>query len=59
MRDQWKRHDAEHTRQFRLKYNKRTDAQLIAKLEEILAQGGSVQGYIRNLILEDIKKGTP
>lgn len=45
--------DAVNTRQIRLKLNRRTDADILAKLDST----GNTQGYIKGLIREDIKKG--
>ena len=46
------RYDAEHTRQIHLKLNLKTDADILKKLNSV----DSKQGYIKNLIREDIKK---
>lgn len=45
------RYDAENTVQIRLKLNKKTDADILQKLEEV----GNKQGYIKALIRADIK----
>ena len=47
------RFDAEHTRQIKLKLNRRTDADILQRLD---AQP-NVQGYIKALIRADIKEG--
>lgn len=44
------RYDARMTKQISLKFNKGTDAEVIAKLESV----GNVQNYIRELIKADI-----
>lgn len=51
-----KKYDETHRGQFRmihLKLNKETDKAIIDKLEE----SGNIQGYIKNLILQDLKGG--
>ena len=45
--------DAANTKQVKIKLNIRTDADILAHLE----QTENVQGYIKHLIREDIKKG--
>ena len=45
--------DAANTKRIQLKLNIRTDADILAHLE----QTENVQGYIKHLIREDIKKG--
>lgn len=45
-----KKYDAANTRQIHLKLNRRTDAEMIAWLE----QKDNVQGYIKDLIRKDI-----
>lgn len=45
------KYDKSHTRQISLKLNKRTDADIFAKLASV----GNVQGYIKSLIRADIK----
>ena len=47
-----KKYDKEHTKQINLKLNLETDADILARLEEV----ASKQGYIKELIREDIKK---
>lgn len=47
------RYDAAHTTQVKLKLNNTTDADVLAKLAQVKASG-SVQGYIKSLIREDI-----
>lgn len=46
------RYNAASSRRYPLKLNVRTDAQLIARLDEV----ASVNGYIRRLIREDIAR---
>ena len=45
--------DAANTRQIKLKLNRRTDADILSKLDSV----ENTQGYIKGLIREDIKKG--
>lgn len=45
------RYDKENTVRVRLKLNKKTDADIIRRLEEV----GNKQGYIKQLIREDAK----
>lgn len=45
------RYDKENTVQFRLKLNKKTDADVIEKLQSV----DNKQGYIKRLIREDTK----
>lgn len=45
------RYDRENTKAVALKLNKKTDADILAKLEEV----GNVQGYIKQLIRADIE----
>ena len=47
------KYDKAHTRQVSLKLNKKTDADIFAKLESV----GNVQGYIKSLIRADMAKG--
>ena len=46
------RYNAKASRYFSLKFNRSTDAELIEKLEQV----GSINGYIRRLIREDIER---
>lgn len=46
------KYDANHTKQIKLKLNLKTDADILAKLEEV----ESKQGYIKSLIRADIKR---
>lgn len=46
------KYDAENTKQIILKLNKKTDADIIAKLET----AGNKQGYIKSLIRDDIER---
>lgn len=45
------KYDSEHTRQYRLKLNINTDADVIQKFDETK----NVQGYIKKLVRDDIK----
>ena len=45
------KYDAKNTKTFAIKLNRKTDADLVAKLESV----GSVQGYLKELIRKDIK----
>ena len=47
-----RKYDAANTRQYHLKLNKKTDADIIERFD----QQDSVQGYIKELVLADIKK---
>lgn len=51
MSDRRARYDAEHTRQIVLKLNRRTDADILRKLDE----QPNKQGYIKQLIRADIE----
>lgn len=46
------KYDANNTRKFGLKLNKKTDKEIIEKLESV----DSIQGYIKSLIRADIEK---
>lgn len=46
------KYDAQHTKQIKLKLNLRSDHDILERLEEV----GNVQGYIKQLIRDDIKK---
>ena len=46
------RYNAKSSRRYALKFNVKTDAELIEKLEQV----GSINGYIRRLIREDIER---
>ena len=46
------KYDAANTVQLKMKLNKKTDADILAKLE----QAGNKQGYIKALIRADIEK---
>lgn len=46
------RWDAQNTVQIKMKLNRNTDADILIKLEEV----ASKQGYIKDLIRQDIKK---
>lgn len=46
------KYDAANTMQFKIKLNKTTDAEIIEHLKSL----DNKQGYIKNLILQDIKK---
>lgn len=45
-----KRYDKQHTKQIALKLNKKTDADVLARLGRV----GNMQGYIKKLIRKDI-----
>lgn len=47
------KYDAQHTKQIKLKLNLRSDHDILERLEEV----GNVQGYIKQLIRDDIEKG--
>lgn len=47
------KYDAANTVSFRFKLNKKTDADILARLEEI-RQDESMQGYIKRLIRQDM-----
>lgn len=46
------RYDRTHTRQFTLKLNLETDADILRKFAEC----GNIQGYIKRLVRADLKK---
>ena len=46
------KYDAKMTKQIKLKLNLRSDHDILERLEEV----GNMQGYIKRLIREDIKK---
>lgn len=48
-----RKYDREHTRQIHLKLNRRTDGDVLEKLDSV----PSKQGYIKELIREDIERG--
>lgn len=48
------KYDKANTKQFHLKFNKRTDKDII----ERLLGTGNVQGYIKGLVRADIESGT-
>ena len=47
------KYDAANTVQLKLKLNKKTDADILARLK----MSGNMQGYIKKLIRADIKSG--
>ena len=47
-----KKYDETHTKQIHLKLNLETDADILQKLSEV----SSIQGYIKELIRNDIKR---
>lgn len=49
------KYDAKATIQYHLKLNRKTDADIIARLEEIAGLEGK-QGYIKRLIRQDIDR---
>ena len=50
-----RRYDDKNTVQIKIKLNHNTDAELIEKLKSV----GNKQGYIKNLIKQDIKNDRP
>ena len=48
-------YDRENTRRINLKLNNKTDADIIAQLEKLKSSEG-IQGYLKRLIREDMKK---
>lgn len=46
------KYDAENTTQIKMKLNKKTDADILARLEEVKSK----QGYIKALIRQDMQK---
>ncbi|MBO5968279.1 MAG: hypothetical protein J6S14_07250 [Clostridia bacterium] len=46
------KYDAKNTKQYHLKLNLKTDAEIIKRLEQV----GNIQGYIKWLIEEDIRQ---
>ena len=48
------RYDATHTRQIKFKFNLETDADILAKLDEV----ENKQGYVKELIRADIKRAS-
>lgn len=48
------RYDKENTRRFSLKYNIKTDSDILSHLESQSSVHGSIQGYIKQLIRADI-----
>jgi hypothetical protein len=46
------KYDAQNTKQIKLKLNLRSDHDILERLEEV----GNVQGYIKQLIREDIER---
>lgn len=46
------RYDMEHTRQYHMKLNLKTDADIIAKFATVK----SMQGYVKSLVREDLKR---
>ena len=49
------KYDKEHTKRYGLKLNLKTDSDIIEKLDAVKS-GEGVQGYIKGLIREDLKK---
>lgn len=47
------KYDSENTKRMSFKFNLKHDADILHKFAEV----GNVQGYIKSLIREDIKKG--
>lgn len=50
------KYDAKNTRHVSLKFNRATDADIIAKLAAVAATEG-IQAYIKKVIRNDLKKG--
>lgn len=50
------KYDAKNTRHVSLKFNRTTDADIIAKLEAVAA-GDGIQAYIKRVIRNDLEKG--
>ena len=46
------KYDAENTRQIHMKLNLKTDSDILERLMEV----GNIQGYIKDLIRNDIKR---
>lgn len=46
------RYDAKNTTQIKMKLNNKTDADILARLREV----ENIQGYIKDLIRQDMKK---
>lgn len=46
------RYDKENTKSIKFKFNKKTDADILNRFEEV----GNKQGYVKRLIREDIAK---
>lgn len=51
------KYDANNTRRYGLKLNKKTDADIIDKFEQEKANdcNGGIQGYVKRLVRDDIK----
>ena len=49
-------YDRENTRRINLKLNNKTDADIISQLEKLKSSEG-IQGYLKRLIREDMKRG--
>lgn len=54
--DAVKKYDAANTTQIHLKLNLNTDADILARLEQVSKQEGGKQGYIKKLIRQDIDR---
>lgn len=50
------RYDKANRVAYSLRLNKKTDADIIARLEEVKVTEGGMQGYIKRLIRQDIAK---
>ena len=48
-----RKYDAANTKQFNLKLNLNTDADILRRLSEVSTRPGGVQGYIKSLIRAD------
>lgn len=51
-KESMRRYDAENTTQIKLKLNNKTDAEILEKLQSV----ENKQGYIKRLILEDLRR---
>lgn len=49
------RYDAANTTQVKFKLNRKTDADILSRLEEKSKEPGGKQGYIKKLIRDDMK----
>ena len=56
MRKSIAKYDAENTVQFKMKLNKKTDADILKRLDEMKRTKDGKQGYVKKLIRKDIQK---